>query len=114
IMKRTILISVLSVFSFSLIAQEITFDRKNFKDDKKGYKEAEEHLKTADELMLPNPFPRYSQALKHYLEAQAFNPKSAHVNYQIGMCYLNTPQKFRALEYFQNTFELNASLHPDI
>ena len=113
-MKTILLISVLSIFSFSLIAQEITFDRSNFKDNRKEYREAEEHLKTADELMLPNPFPRYSQALKHYLEAQAFNPKSAHVNYQIGMCYLNTPQKFRALEYFQNAFSLNPNLHSDI
>src|SRR5690554_8042872 len=113
-MKNILLISILSVFSISLFAQEVTFDRKNFKDSKKEYKEAEDHLKIADEFMIPQPFPRYSKALGHYLEAQAFNPKSAHVNYQIGMCYLHTPQKFKALEYFQNAFKLNANLFNDI
>ncbi|RYM35936.1 hypothetical protein ERX46_02780 [Brumimicrobium glaciale] len=113
-MKTIILILILSVFSISLIAQEVTFDKKNFKDNKKEFKEAESQMETADELMLPQPFPRYSQALGYYLEAQAFNPKSAHVNYQIGMCYLNAPQKFKALEYFQNAFALNADLNADI
>lgn len=113
-MKKIVLISVLSLFSISLFAQEVTFDKKNFKDNKKEFKEAEGHLKMADELMMPMPFPRYGQALNYYLKAQEFNPKSAHVNYQIGLCYLNTPQKFKALEYFQNAFQLNANLHPDI
>lgn len=113
-MKNVLLISMLTVFSISLFAQEVTFDKKNFKDDKKEFKEADDHLKTADQLMMPQPFPRYSKALVHYLEAQAFNPLSSYVNYQIGICYLNTTQKFKALEYFQNAFKLNSNLHVDI
>src|SRR5690554_1645904 len=100
-MKNVILISIISLFSISLFAQEVTFDKKNFKDQKSEFKEAESHLKTADKMMIPQPFPLYNQALGHYLEAQAFNPKSAYVNYQIGICYLQAPQKFKALEYFQ-------------
>ncbi|HZH86042.1 MAG TPA: OmpA family protein [Brumimicrobium sp.] len=113
-MKTIILTLILSVFSISLFAQEVTFDKKNFKDNKKEYKDAEDQLNMANQLMLPQPFPRYSQALDHYLAAQAFNPKSALVNYNIGICYLNTPQKFKALAYFQNAFKLNANLYVDI
>src|SRR5690554_286182 len=113
-MKNVILISIISLFSISLFAQEVTFDKKNFKDQKSEFKEAESHLKTADKMMIPQPFPLYNQALGHYLEAQAFNPKSAYVNYQIGICYLQAPQKFKALEYFQTSFKLNPNLFPDI
>ncbi|PKR81481.1 hypothetical protein CW751_05365 [Brumimicrobium salinarum] len=113
-MKTIILTILVALIGSSIVAQEVTFDKKNFKDDKKAFKEAENHFKTADELMLPYPFPRYGQALKHYLKAQAFNPKSAHVNYQIGICYLNAPEKFKALEFFQQSFQLNPSAKPDI
>src|SRR5690554_7176987 len=79
-MKKIVLISVLSLFSISLFAQEVTFDKKNFKDNKKEFKEAEGHLKMADELMMPMPFPRYGQALNYYLKAQEFNRSEEHTS----------------------------------
>ena len=113
-MKTIILILISSIFSVPLFAQEVTFDKRNFKDNKEEFKEAESQIETANQLMLPKPFPRYSEALGHYLKAQAFNPKSAHLNYQIGMCYLHASKKFKALQYFQNAFQLNENLYADI
>ena len=113
---KTIIISSIIIFSCSfLFAQkEVTFDKKNFKDNKKEFKEALDYLEEADELVLPNPFPRYSQALPLYEKAYAFNPKSAHLNFQLGLCYLNTVNKFKALDYFKASFDLNPNKNPDI
>ncbi|MCO5269720.1 MAG: OmpA family protein [Brumimicrobium sp.] len=110
------ILAILTIFTIGYISysQEVTFDKKNFKDDKGAFKEAEAHLKEGDRLMGIMPFPHYNAALKEYLLAQQFNPKFSILNYNIGICYLNTPQKFKALEYFQNAFKLNAGIFPDI
>ncbi len=113
-MKKIILSSVLILLCFSFFAQEVTFDKKNFKNNKKGFKEANKEVETADKLMESLPAPQYKQALDHYLIAQDFNPRSAHVNYNIGLCYLHTAEKFKALPYFQSAFELNGKLFSDI
>lgn len=113
-MKKIIAITLLFVGAYTFAQQEVVFDKKNFKDNKKEYKEAEDFLEQAEELMYPNPFPRYSQALNFYLKANDFNDKSSHVNFQIGVCYLNTTNKFKALEYFEKAFKLNPNKHPDI
>lgn len=113
-MKKIILTSILALLCTSLFAQEVTFEKKNFRDNKRAFKDARKELKTADKLMESMPAPQYKQALPHYLKAQDFNPKSARVNYKIGRCYLHTAEKFKALEYFQNSFELNGKLFSDI
>lgn len=113
---KTIIISSIFIFtcSFLFAQKEITFDKKNFKDNKKEFKEALDYLEEGDELLLPNPFPRYSQALPLYEKAYAFNSKSAHLNFQLGLCYLNTVNKFKALDFFKSSFELNPNKNPDI
>ena len=112
---KNILAFTLIFFGVTTFAQkEVVFDKKNFKDNKKEYKEAEDFLGQADELMFPAPFPRYSQALVFYEKANAFNDKSSHVNFQLGLCYLNTTNKFKALEYFDKAFKLNPNKHPNI
>merc|ERR1711991_147756 len=64
--------------------------------------------------MIPNPFPRYAQALELYKKANDFNDKSSHVNFQLGLCYMNTAEKFKSLEYFEKCFKLNPNKHVDI
>lgn len=113
-MKKIGLLTLLLFFVTTLSAQEVTFEKKNFKNDKDGFKEAEKHLELADEFMNSLPFPQYSKALPEYLKAQAFNPKSARVNYNIGECYLHSIEKFKALNYFQNAFKLNSTKFDDI
>lgn len=113
-MRSIIIIASFFIAAFAFGQTEIIFDKKNFKDNKKEYKEAEEQLQQADELMLPNPFPRYAQALDLYLKANDFNDKSSHVNFQIGLCYMNTAKKFKSLEYFEKAFKLNPNKHVDI
>lgn len=113
-MKKIGLLTLILFFVTALSAQEITFDKKNFKDNKKAFKEADAHLEAADDFMAALPFPQYNKALDEYLIAQAFNPKSAHVNYNIGECYLHSVAKFKALKYFNNAFKLNPNEFDDI
>lgn len=113
-MKKTLLLLSLIAFSFVVFSQEVEFVKSNFPRDKKEFKEAVNELKAADKLMEPNPVPKYGAALEHYLKAQKFNPQSSYVNYQIGICYLNTAEKFKSLAYFQNSFELNPKAFDDI
>lgn len=106
-MKKLIILVLLFQYSTGIFAQEVLFDKKNFKEQKDQFKVANNHFKEATELMETLPFPKYKQALEHYLKAQEFNPKSTLVNYNIGLCYLHSTQKFKALDYFQNALQLN-------
>lgn len=101
--------------SVSLVAQkDIEFDKKNFKDDKSAFKDARKSLEEGDDFLEPDPLPRYKKAIPHYEKAYEFNSNSAYLNYQLGLCFINTTYKFKALEYFKKAFELNPDKHSDI
>lgn len=111
-MKNLILLLSLLISGISF-SQSIAFDKKNF-DDKKALKEAENNIKEADKSMMMIPRPYYKQALPFYEAAQSFNPNNDYVNFQIGLCYLNTNFKFKALDFFLKSFKLNANHRADI
>lgn len=113
-MKKIIAFLSIFILSISVLAQEVTFDRKNFKDDRAGLRKAQDHIKEADKHFEAYPFPSYNNALEGYLQAQEFNDKDSRINYNIGICYINTTQKFKALKYFQNAFRLNGANFPEI
>ena len=48
----------------------------------------------------------YEEALKLYLEIARYEPKDAKVNFRIGVCYLKTAHKDKALEYLQKASRL--------
>lgn len=113
-MKALIHITLLSLFVASGLAQNVEFDKKNFKDDKGAFKDAVKSIEEGDKLMATIPWPNYKQALPLYEVAQQFNPNNDYVNFQIGLCYLYTNFKFKSLQFFQKSFELNPNLRPDI
>lgn len=93
--------------------EDIEFKRRNF-DDRKAFKEARNNLQEGDDLMEPKPFPQYQRAIPFYEKAYDFNPNNSHLNYQLGICYINTIEKFKALGHFQKAYELNPEGFPDI
>ncbi|MCC5923107.1 MAG: OmpA family protein [Crocinitomicaceae bacterium] len=112
---KTIHIIILLLASASLIAQkDVEFDKKNFKNQKSELKEALKNIKQADDFMQPSPVPRYTQAIPLYLAANKFNPNNSYVNYQLGLCYMNTINKFQALDFFKKAYALNPKKFPDI
>ncbi|UOQ53177.1 OmpA family protein [Hymenobacter cellulosivorans] len=108
-----ILLIALVLLAQVAAAQNVEFDKDNFKSNKDGLKEAQKEIKTGDEWYDMDP-PRYELALPHYLEAQKFNPNNARLNLRIGDCYLHSGYKPRALPYIQKAFELNKDIDPSI
>ncbi|TGE27000.1 OmpA family protein [Hymenobacter metallicola] len=111
-MSRILLIALLLLAQVT-VAQNVEFDKDNFKSNKDGLKEAQKEVRTGDEWYDMDP-PRYEQALPHYLEAQKFNPSNARLNLRIGDCYLHSGFKPRALPYLQKAYQLNADIDPRI
>ncbi|HTB31001.1 MAG TPA: OmpA family protein [Bacteroidia bacterium] len=114
-MKKYLLLPLL-LGSFSVFSQQnVTFEKKNFKDNIKGFKQAEDSLEMGEKYYAKGS-PSYYLALPFYLAAERFNPDNDHLNYKIGQCMLshNSPFKTEALPYLQKAFKLNPAVAPDI
>jgi len=121
-MKRYILLTILC-FTFSAISfgQDVEFKASNFKDDKEGFKKAKEELEKGTELwvlanqavfQVKSPGLNYKKALQHFEKAYKFNPKSAEVNFKIGVCYAHSSDKAKCIKYFEEAFKLNPAVDP--
>lgn len=113
-MKLNILILSFCVTSFAWSQKDIEFDKKNFKDQKSEFRDAYKSFKEGSDLLEPNPFPRYLQAIPFLEEAYGFNPNSSDLNYKLGLCYLNSNYKFKSLAFFETAFKLNPNKHLEI
>jgi len=110
--NKIVFILILWVFiSFDLVSQSIPFEKNRFESDKEGFKLANNKLKEG-ETYFEQEF--YEQALEPFLLAQNFNSNNAILNYKIGYCYLNSESRFKCLEYFKKSFELDREISPDI
>lgn len=112
-MKIIYLITLLLIPSL-FFAQNVEFDKNLFKDKKAEFKAAMKSYETGDTYYASEPFPQFSAALPHYEEANAFNPNNAMLNFKIGICYLNSNQKFKALGYFEKSKSLDSKVDEDI
>jgi outer membrane protein OmpA-like peptidoglycan-associated protein len=94
--------------SFQLFAQTDTpFEKEYFPNDKDGFKEAKDAMKTADKIFDEGNLSYFNLCIPYYEKAYSFNPNSAELNYKLGVCYLNSPIKSRCLEYFEKSAKLN-------
>lgn len=109
-----ILLFFLISFSVSSFAQtNVEFDSKNFKSRKDQFKEAKANLEQGNEYY-DSPYPMYTLALKYFLLANTFNPNNALLNYKIGICYLNSTTKDKAIRYLKRAESLVYNIAPDI
>jgi outer membrane protein OmpA-like peptidoglycan-associated protein len=53
-------------------------------------------------------------AIDYYLKANAFNPNNASLNFKLGICYLNSPNKFKSLDFLRKAYQLNPAIDPHI
>ncbi len=56
----------------------------------------------------------YLEALKYYEQAYPYNPNNMGINYKIGICYLKTLFKGRALGYLQKVIDSVPDFTPDL
>ena len=101
-MKKIILILVLFSFNFSQGQdKDVPFNKKTFSNDVDGFKKATKEIELGDTHFYRGSTGDLSNALAHYLKADKFNHYSTNLSYKIGVCFLNSTQKFKALDYLQ-------------
>jgi tetratricopeptide (TPR) repeat protein len=96
----TALASFLILSSYVLEAQNVEFLKTNFRGKEKEFKEAKNQLSNGNKFFELGPG-MYLNALDYYLKANKFNPDNAELNFKIGLCYLNTVQKTKSIEYLE-------------
>ncbi|MBI4944947.1 MAG: PD40 domain-containing protein [Bacteroidetes bacterium] len=109
-MKSFFLISFLLLVTFHLFAQNVEFEKYNFQNDKGGLKEAKRNIDEADDYFdksMKEGYNLFGFALPLYLKANNFNPNNGLLNYKIGVCYLNSAWKPKALSYLEKSYKLN-------
>jgi outer membrane protein OmpA-like peptidoglycan-associated protein/tetratricopeptide (TPR) repeat protein len=96
-----ILLSCLFAIQIQLNSQtEVRIPRSAFKTEKEGFRPAYKHIKKGNRLLdagKGNLLP----AISEYLLAYEYNPACIELNYKIGLCYLQSGQKGKALSYIQ-------------
>ena len=97
-MKKILILFALFIGfnSFSQVTDE-PFD-KTVLGDKPGFNNAVRAIKMGDLNFERGGEEDMAAALPYYTEADAFHSKSAYLNYRMGICYLSSTQKYKALE----------------
>lgn len=111
-MKKTFLLAAFLFFVHlnSSAQKNKEFTPANFPDNKKELKEALEQIRTGDEAYFALA---YSEALTYYLTANKFNPDNADLNLRIGNCYINSPEKKKAIEHIEKAIKLKPDVDID-
>lgn len=94
--------------------KDIPFDKRLFDDKKEGFSEATKEIKLGDFKFFDGSSNDLSEPLGHYLKAQEFNPYSSMLNFKIGVCYLNSNQKFNSLEHLEFANRVNPEVDENI
>jgi outer membrane protein OmpA-like peptidoglycan-associated protein len=110
----SMLIILLLVNSFVLSAQtDIKIRRKEFMNDKAGFKEAWLHVSAGDDYFAERAV-WYGSAYDEYRRAIAYNNMNPELNYKAGAAALFSDNKEAAAEYLLKALEQKSDLTDDI
>lgn len=112
-MKKQIIIGLLLLSFFGAFAQNVEFDKDNFKNDKHAFKEAKKEYEAGLELF-EEGWLQYKNVLRHLRKAHKFNPNNALVNFVIGTCIMSIEEKKLAIPYFEKAYQLDPNVDEDI
>ncbi|MFH2140936.1 MAG: OmpA family protein [Bacteroidota bacterium] len=90
--------------NLSVSQSDTPFEKDFFKNDKEGFKNAMDNLYDGDDYYRDSS---YALALGYFLKANSFNPNSSELNYKIGICYLNSINSSKALDFLTKSYELS-------
>jgi outer membrane protein OmpA-like peptidoglycan-associated protein/tetratricopeptide (TPR) repeat protein len=115
VMKKIyfVIIAVLLISNISGFAQNVAFDVDNFRGKEADFYKARSDYKKGNKYFDMGKT-MYVTALKHFLDANNFNPNCADLNLKIGLCYLKTVQKPKSIAYFEKAISLDAKIDPKI
>ncbi len=108
---KNILFILVIIFTGHALAQDVPFDKSAFGDKKDGLKEAKKELKEGNDYFEMGPI-HYKDAIPFYEKAQKFNPNNSGLNYKLGVCYLTSMYKYKALSFLEKSVELNSTSAP--
>jgi outer membrane protein OmpA-like peptidoglycan-associated protein len=109
-----LLIALFLLFTFSSGAQtNVDINRKAFKSDKTGFKEAWEHVEKGDDFYT-NKGIFYKNALDEYLLALEYNGTNPELNYKAGVSALLSDKKDAAAELFLKAYSIKNNVTGDI
>jgi len=91
----------------------LKIDKREFKLNEIGFKEAWANIKEGDALYKYGPS-FFKEARDYYLSAYNYNSNNAELNYKIGICYLFTDNKFTAIKYLKKAYTTKPNVSPDI
>ncbi|HEY4799299.1 MAG TPA: hypothetical protein VII99_09520, partial [Bacteroidia bacterium] len=112
-------ISAIAAFLIGLIslAQNVEFEKANFPDRKSELKEAKRNIEDGDayfDKSMKEGYNLYGMALPLFIKANDFNPNNGLLNYKIGVCYLNSAWKQKALDFLEKAYKLNPTAGENI
>ena len=108
-------------FNVNTLAQDVSFKKGNFKNNKEELKVAVANIEKGDDfleiaeekvLMMKYAGNEFESAIEFYLPAQKFNPNSSELNRKIGHAYLYTNEPYLAKNYLLKSLELNLDPEP--
>ena len=119
---RQIQAIILLLISSSLFSQNVEFEKANFPNDKAGWKDAKKNIDDGDDYFNKSfykkpgdvPYDLYYLAVDFYLKANTFNPNNALLNYKIGVCYLESAYREKALAHLEKAYKLNPNVGTNI
>jgi flagellar motor protein MotB len=113
-MKYLTLSLILVLITSGLDAQQrLKVKKSEFKIVDIGLQEAWKSIKQGNKLF-DEGLGTYREARKNYLKAYRYNPNNAELNYNIGLCYLFSDDKFEAIKYLNKAAKSNPDVAPDI
>jgi outer membrane protein OmpA-like peptidoglycan-associated protein/tetratricopeptide (TPR) repeat protein len=115
IYNRFIIISLIAYLlpHLLLAQQEIKVPNKSLKVTWAGFADALENIQKGDKWAGKGRG-AYPKALEYYLKAFEYNPNCPELNCKIGMCYLKTDSKTKAMSYLQNAYDKNKEATPEL
>lgn len=101
---------------FPHMRNELRQALRDLREGDRQYYEAENLRKYREDRERDSHLGRqmYLYALEEYEKAFAFNPANAYLNFKMGVCYLNTIEKTKAIPYFERAYELDPSIDDNI
>jgi outer membrane protein OmpA-like peptidoglycan-associated protein/Tol biopolymer transport system component len=103
-MNKNIILYISLLFtSFLSFSQDknVPFSKSLFAENKEGFSNAVKEIKMGDMYYYRGADSDLIFALPHYIIADSFNHYSSDLNYKMGICFLHSAQKFKALEYLE-------------
>jgi len=108
-----IFLSAFSIITVTEAQQRLKVRRSEFKVTDVGLKEAWKSVKEGNRLF-DEGLGTLRDARTSYLKAYRYNPNNPELNYNIGLCYLYTDDKFEAIKYLSKAANANPDISPDI